>query len=99
MLKSELTAKLAEQLNHIPEQTVHNNVSHLIDIMRWHLGNGRRIEIRGFGNFSLRYQPPRKAHNPSTQESFMTLPRYNLHFKAGKTMRERINRFWQTAED
>ena len=55
------------------------------------LSNGDRIEIRGFGSFSLHYRPPRKAHNPKTGEKLMTEPKHAAHFKPGKELRDQIN--------
>ena len=52
---------------------------------------GRRIEIRGFGSFTLHYRAPRKAHNPKTGERVVTEAKYSPHFKPGKALRERIN--------
>ena len=52
---------------------------------------GRRIEIRGFGSFSLHYRPPRNAHNPKTGERVVTVAKYSPHFKPGKGLRDLIN--------
>ncbi len=53
--------------------------------------HGQRIEIRGFGSFSLHYRPPRNAHNPKTGEKVVTEAKYSPHFKPGKELRERVN--------
>ena len=53
--------------------------------------NNQRIEIRGFGSFSLHYRPPRNAHNPKTGEKVVTMAKYSPHFKPGKELRERVD--------
>ena len=55
------------------------------------LEEGQRIEIRDFGCFDLRYRAPRNAHNPKTGKKVVTLPKYTLHFKPGKELRERVD--------
>jgi integration host factor subunit beta len=55
------------------------------------LANGERIEIRGFGSFSLHYRPPRVGRNPKTGSSVPLPGRHVPHFKAGKDLRERVN--------
>ena len=91
MVKSELIMKLAEKQNHLSIRDIELSVNNLIDSMSDHLGNGHRIEIRGFGSFSLHYRPPRKAHNPKTGERVFTAAKYTPHFKPGKDMRDRVN--------
>ena len=59
--------------------------------MRRSLTNGRRIEIRGFGTFSLHYHAPRNAHNPRTGEKVTTAGKYSPHFKPGKKLREVVD--------
>ncbi len=91
MIKSELVAKLAQQFHQIPEKAVSDSVNLIIEEMAHSLGQGQRIEIRGFGSFTVRFRPPRNAHNPRTGEKVLTEPKYTPHFKPGKEMRERIN--------
>jgi len=55
------------------------------------LANGERIEIRGFGSFSLHYRPPRMGRNPKTGETVELAGKYVPHFKPGKEMRDRVN--------
>jgi len=55
------------------------------------LSQGGRIEIRGFGSFNLHFRPPRRAHNPKTGEKLVTNPKYAVHFKPGKELREKVN--------
>jgi integration host factor subunit beta len=91
MIKSELIASLTSKLNQIPEKDVTLSVNLLLDVMSDTLSKGERIEIRGFGSFSLHYRAPRNAHNPKTGERLVTAAKYSPHFKPGKEMRERIN--------
>ena len=55
------------------------------------LASGRRVEIRGFGSFSLRYRGPRLGRNPKTGESVGLAGKYVPHFKPGKILREKVN--------
>ena len=55
------------------------------------LSNGERIEIRGFGSFSLHYRPPRSGRNPKTGDSVSLPGKHVPHFKPGKELRERVN--------
>lgn len=91
MIKSELIASLSSKLNHIPEKDITLSVNMLIDAMSDALSDGERIEVRGFGSFSLHYRPPRNAHNPKTGERLLTKSKHSPHFKPGKEIRERIN--------
>lgn len=66
-------------------------VKDVIDAIAQALGAGRRVEIRGFGSFSLNYRPPRVGRNPKTGER-VEVPGKNVpHFKPGKELRERID--------
>lgn len=91
MIKSELIEDLAAEMTHLPEKTVSDGVNHIIKLMGTALIEGKRIEIRGFGSFSLRYRPPRNAHNPKTGEKVVTEPKHSPHFKPGKELRERVD--------
>ena len=55
------------------------------------LAQGERIEIRGFGSFSLHFRPPRQGRNPKTGETVALAGKYVPHFKPGKDLRERVN--------
>lgn len=91
MIKSELIARLAAKLTHLPEKQVADSVNHILELMSDALINGKRIEIRGFGSFSLHYRPPRNAHNPKTGEKVVTAAKHSPHFKPGKELRERVD--------
>lgn len=91
MIKSELIEQLAAKLTHLPEKQVTDSVNHILELMSDALINGKRIEVRGFGSFSLHYRQPRHAHNPKTGEKVTTEAKYSPHFKPGKELRERVN--------
>ena len=91
MIKSELIAKLAAKMTNLPEKQVADSINHILNIMSNELISGKRIEIRGFGSFSLHYRPPRNAHNPKTGEKVVTEGKYSPHFKPGKELRERVD--------
>ncbi len=91
MTKSELIEALARKQSHLAYKDVELAVKSLLEQMSQALATGQRIEIRGFGSFSLHYRPPRVGRNPKTGES-VTLPgKYVPHFKPGKELRERVD--------
>ena len=63
----------------------------MLEHMAQCLASGERIEIRGFGSFSLHYRPPRTGRNPKTGDSVDLSAKYVPHFKPGKELRERVN--------
>lgn len=91
LIKSELIAQISKQFSHLPEKDIALAVNSIIEQMSSVLSEGGRIEIRGFGSFSLHYRPPRKAHNPKTGEKLVTEPKHAVHFKPGKELRENVN--------
>lgn len=93
MTKSELIDALAHRSEHqLPARDVDLAVRVLLEQMSNALASGERIEIRGFGSFSLHYRPPRMGRNPKTGES-VSLPGKSIpHFKPGKELRERIEK-------
>ncbi len=91
MVKSELINHIAGKQEALSLKDIELSVNHIIERMSDSLSKGERIEIRGFGSFSLHYRPPRKAHNPKTGERVFTQAKYTPHFKPGKDMRERVN--------
>lgn len=91
LIKSQLIAEISKQLSHLPEKDIALSINSIIEQMSGTLSKGGRIEIRGFGSFCLHYRPPRKAHNPKTGEKLVTQPKYAVHFKPGKELREQVN--------
>jgi integration host factor subunit beta len=91
MIKSQLIAKLSTDLTSLSEKQINDAVNCVLNLMTESLINNQRIEIRGFGSFSLHHRPPRSAHNPKTGEKVVTVEKYTPHFKPGKELRERVN--------
>lgn len=91
MMKSELIERIARKQSHLAYKDVELAVKGLLEQMSGSLANGERIEIRGFGSFSLHYRPPRAGRNPKTGGSVMLPGKHVPHFKPGKELRERVN--------
>ncbi|MDO9225427.1 MAG: integration host factor subunit beta [Pseudomonadota bacterium] len=91
MTKSELIARLAERHPHLVAADAELAVKTIIDAMVNSLVEGERIEIRGFGSFSLNFRPPRLGRNPKTGDKVQVAGKYVPHFKAGKELRDRVD--------
>ncbi len=91
MTKSELIELMARKQKHLPAKDVELAVKHLLELMSDALSRGDRIEIRGFGSFSLHFRPARLGRNPKTGEAVSLSGKYVPHFKPGKNLRERVN--------
>jgi integration host factor subunit beta len=91
MTKSELIELIAAKQSHLPAKDVELAVKQILEIMSDALAQGQRIEIRGFGSFSLHFRPPRQGRNPKTGETVALAGKYVPHFKPGKDLRERVN--------
>ncbi|MEH6556236.1 MAG: integration host factor subunit beta [Oceanicoccus sp.] len=91
MTKSELIERIASRQSQLSLKDVELAVKTIIEQMSQTLATGERIEIRGFGSFSLHYREPRQGRNPKTGETVELSGKYVPHFKPGKEMRERVN--------
>ena len=91
MTKSELIESLARKQGHLAYKDVELAVKSLLEQMSQALATGNRIEIRGFGSFSLHFRPPRVGRNPKTGDSVVLPGKHVPHFKPGKELRERVN--------
>lgn len=91
MTKSELISKLAMRYSQLVTKDAELAVKTILDAMGDSLSQGERIEIRGFGSFSLNYRPPRVGRNPKTGGKVSVPEKYVPHFKAGKELRERVD--------
>jgi integration host factor subunit beta len=89
--KSELIEELAKKQPHLALKDVELAVKCIIEKMNQALSSGQRIEIRGFGSFSLHKRPPRMGRNPKTGESVALLEKHVPHFKPGKELRDRVD--------
>jgi integration host factor subunit beta len=91
MTKSELIEKIAAEQSQLSAKDVELAVKMILDHMAEALSSGERIEIRGFGSFSLHYRAPRLGRNPKTGEKVQLAGKYVPHFKPGKELRDRVN--------
>lgn len=91
MTKSELVEIIASKQTQLSVKDVELAVKTLIDLMSNTLSSGQRIEIRGFGSFSLHYRASRLGRNPKTGESVSLEAKYVPHFKPGKELRDKVN--------
>ena len=89
--KSELIEKIAQKQGHLQHKDIELSVKSMIEQMSYALSSGERIEIRGFGSFSLHFRPPRIGRNPKSGENVTLSEKYVPHFKPGKELRERVN--------
>lgn len=91
MTRSELIEQIAELQPQLSVKDIELAVKAIIDRMSQALASGERVEIRGFGSFSLHYRASRTGRNPKTGESVSLKSKYVPHFKPGKELRERVN--------
>jgi integration host factor subunit beta len=91
MTKSELITRLANRFPQLVAKDADYAVKMILDEMTTSLARGDRIEIRGFGSFSLNHRPPRVGRNPKSGEKVMVPEKRVPHFKAGKELRERVD--------
>ncbi|HUS24517.1 MAG TPA: integration host factor subunit beta [Candidatus Binatia bacterium] len=91
MTKSELIERLAAKQSHLMHKDVELAVKLVLDQVSESLARRDRVEIRGFGSFSLHFRPERTGRNPKTGESVKIPAKHVPHFKPGKEMRERVN--------
>ncbi|MEM1433219.1 MAG: integration host factor subunit beta [Pseudomonadota bacterium] len=91
MTKSELIERIAARQQQLSSKDVELAIKTMIEQMAETLAQGSRIEIRGFGSFSLHYRAPRIGRNPKTGESVGLAGKHVPHFKPGKALRDRVN--------
>lgn len=91
MTKSELIERIAQKQLQLAYRDVELAVKTILEHMAERLANGDRIEIRGFGSFSLHYRPGRVGRNPKTGAPVSLPAKFVPHFKPGKELRERVD--------
>ena len=91
MTRSDLIIQLAAKHPQLTAKDIELAVKAILDTLSNTLARGDRVEIRGFGSFSLSHRPARKGHNPKTGETVLIPARSVPHFKAGKELRERVD--------
>ncbi len=91
MIKSELIAALAEANPHLYQRDVERIVNTIFEEITAALARGDRVELRGFGTFSVKERPARMGRNPRTGEPVQVPAKHVPYFKCGKELRERLN--------
>jgi integration host factor subunit beta len=91
MTKSELIERISTKNTQLPARDIEDATKLIFEKMIKALEEKERIEIRGFGSFSLRYRKPREGRNPKTGAKVTLLGKYVPHFKPGKELRERVD--------
>ncbi len=91
LTKSELIVRLAARNPRLAARDADEAVKLILDMLGASLAQGGRIEIRGFGSFSLNYRPARVGRNPKSGERVEVPAKHVPHFKAGKELRERVD--------
>jgi integration host factor subunit beta len=92
MTKSELISHLAERFTQLVHKDAELSVNSILNAMFKALLQKQRVEIRGFGSFSLNYRPPRIGRNPKSGISVKVPEKYVPHFKPGKELKIRVNK-------
>ncbi len=91
MIKSELVARLTQRYPHLYHRDVERIVSTVLDEITKALAQGHRVELRGFGAFSVKVRPARMGRNPRTGEPVSVDEKRAPFFRTGKELRERLN--------
>jgi len=91
MIKSELIAKLSKANPHLYQRDIERIVSTFFDSIAEALARGERVELRGFGAFSIKKRDSRVGRNPKTGEAVHVAAKFTPHFKTGKDLRDRLN--------
>lgn len=94
MTRSDLVAKLAERFGQLTQRDAEFAVKTILDAMSESLAKGHRIELRGFGSFSINRRPPRMGRNPRSGEQVLIPEKLVPHFKPGKALRESVDAKW-----
>ncbi|KAA6185609.1 integration host factor subunit beta [Thiohalocapsa marina] len=91
MTRAELIERLTAQQPHLTETDIELAVRTIIDQLSDALAGGERIEVRGFGSFTLRYRSPRIGRNPKSGEPVSVDGKHIPYFRPGKELRDRVN--------
>ena len=91
MTKSELIEKLLAKHPTLPVKEIENMVKDILEFISQSLENGDRVEVRGFGSFSLHHRQPRLGRNPKTGDSVNLSAKSVPYFKAGKELKARVD--------
>jgi integration host factor subunit beta len=99
MIKSELVARLTARYPHLYHRDVERIVTTVLDSISKALSDGHRVELRGFGAFSVKVRPSRMGRNPRTGEPVSVGQKRAPFFRTGKELRERLNNGHAGPED
>ncbi len=91
MTRSQLILRLAQQNPHLVHREAERIVNAIIETIAAALARGERIELRGFGVFTVKERTPRVGRNPRTGEAVQVAAKFHPYFKSGKGLRRRIN--------
>lgn len=91
MTRSELVATISQRFPQLTTKDAEVAVAEILQAISKTLATGNRVEIRGFGSFSLNYRPPRTGRNPKTGEKVAVPGKHAPHFKAGKELAAMVN--------
>ncbi len=92
MTKSELIQRLSKRYPYLYQRDIERLVGTVLENIMLTLAEGGRVELRGFGAFSVRQREPRKARNPKNGAEVFITERHTIYFRTGKELRERINK-------
>jgi integration host factor subunit beta len=99
MIKSELIQKIAEENPHLYQRDVERIVSTIFDEIIEAMAHGQRVELRGFGAFSVKKRDARTGRNPRTGDAVEVEEKYVPFFKTGKLLRDRLNGKHEDGDD
>ena len=91
MTKSEVIERMVMKQAHLPAKDIELTVKHILSLMSESLASGERVEVRGFGSFSLHYRPARIGRNPKTGDPVALSGKHVPHFKPGKDLKLQVN--------
>ena len=91
MTKSELIEELSKKQPHLAQKDIELAVKCILEQISQTLSAGDRIEVRGFGSFSLHFRPPRMGRNPKTGDSVALASKHVPHFKPGRELKDRVD--------
>jgi integration host factor subunit beta len=91
MIRSELIQKIADENPHLYQRDVEKIVNTIFDTITETMAQGNRVELRGFGAFSVKKRDPRLGRNPRTGEAVTVEQKHVPFFKTGKLLRDRLN--------
>lgn len=99
LTKSDLIENVVRRQSHLAPKDIELAVKELLEKMSQTLSKGERIEIRGFGSFSLHFRSPRIGRNPKSGEAVSLSGKHVPHFKPGKELRERVDKVFNDSQE